>query len=79
MASDFYDCGLTLAQIERMLDETGFDYENIGVPAMRATFGIEDRRDGCADCCGRIPDRVLRRFDPLVPTLIYRLGKQNNA
>jgi ubiquinone/menaquinone biosynthesis C-methylase UbiE len=72
----FYDCEpLTLGQIEAMLTETGFAYENIGVRAIRATLDIERPRGWLHALLKRIPDRALARFDALVPTLIYRLRR----
>jgi SAM-dependent methyltransferase len=72
----FYDCEpLALAEIERMLAETGFGYENIGVAAIRATLDIEGSRAWLHALLRRVPDRVLAGVAPAVPTLIYRLHR----
>ncbi|HEX5122733.1 MAG TPA: methyltransferase domain-containing protein [Rhodanobacteraceae bacterium] len=72
----FYDCEpLTLAEIEGMLAETGFAYENIGVPAIRATLDIEGSRGLLGSVLRRVPDRALAMLAPAAPTLIYRLRK----
>jgi len=72
----FYDCEpLTLGEIERMLAETGFAYENIGVPAIRATLDIEGSHGSFRALLRRIPERALASLAPAVPTLIYRLHR----
>ena len=70
----FYDCEpLTLGEIEGMLADTGFAYENLGVPAIRATLDIEGAHGFLRSLLRAIPDRVLAGFASVVPTLIYRI------
>jgi SAM-dependent methyltransferase len=72
----FYDCEpLTMRIVERMLGETGLRYENICIPALRATAELEESEGGLASWISRIPDRALTHVRGIVPTLIYRFRR----
>jgi ubiquinone/menaquinone biosynthesis C-methylase UbiE len=67
-----YDCKpLRLGQLERLLDATGFRYQNLCVPALRATLNIEGAQSQLQKWVARVPDAVWSRMLPLIPTLIY--------
>ena len=69
-----YDCEpLTLPELERFLAGAGFAHENLGVPALRELFRIEGTRTLAQKLVARLPDTLLRKLDPVNPTLIYRV------
>lgn len=70
-----YDCEpLQMRQLERMLATAGFQYRNLCIEAMRATFEIERPRSFGAHVLHRIPDALLRPLRRIIPTLIYSLS-----
>ena len=69
----FYDCEpLMQRELERMLDETGLDADNIGFDALRATVELEKDAGFLAASLAKLPDAALAPLSGLVPTLIYR-------
>lgn len=73
---DFYDCEpLEKNELETMLRSTGLNYENICIKALKKTFIIEkpDSLTGKFFCA--IPNFIFIPFISLIPTLIYRLVK----
>jgi SAM-dependent methyltransferase len=69
----FYDCEpLMQRELERMLDESELDADNIGFDALRATVEIEKDAGVVAASLAKLPDAALRPLSSLVPTLIYR-------
>ncbi|RJQ70879.1 MAG: class I SAM-dependent methyltransferase [Desulfobacteraceae bacterium] len=72
----YYDCEpLSLNKIERLLDETGFRYENLCTRALRETIELEGRQGLAETLISKISDRVFERLLPLMPTLIYRIER----
>lgn len=72
----FYDCEpLQMRQLERMLDASGFRYQNLCVEAWRATFEIERPRAISARVLRIVPDACLRLLRRIIPTLIYRIER----
>ncbi len=72
-----YDCNpLTVSVLERLLQETGFSYRNLGGKALRETLAIEGDKGIIPHIAASLPDRLLERFAPLIPTLIYRLERK---
>lgn len=73
---DEYDVEpLDATAIEKMLAEAGFVTSRLGVRAIRETLSREEGLSPFARLASRIPDRVLRSVEPLLPTLIYQLHK----
>jgi SAM-dependent methyltransferase len=73
---DEYDVEpLDATTIEKMLAEAGFVTSRLGVQAIRETLSSERGLSSIARLASRVPDRVLRRVEPLLPTLIYQLHK----
>jgi len=71
---DFYDCEPpSLKELERMLAEASFNFENISVPATRITFELEKPYSLANKILRKLPDVVLNPFKPIIPTLIYKL------
>jgi SAM-dependent methyltransferase len=70
---NFYDCEpLQLGQLERLLEDSGFEYDNLCVPALRATFEIERPEAVTTAMLRRTPDVFVALFRRIIPTLIYR-------
>lgn len=71
----FYDCEpLTLPQAHHLFQESGLDYENIGVAALRAMLALEYPPNSLLNrVFSRIPDSLIRTFGFLLPTLIFRI------
>lgn len=68
-----YDCEpLQMRQLEQLLTDAGFQYRNLCVEALRATFEIERTRTITAQVLRRVPDGVFRPLRKIIPTLIYR-------
>lgn len=68
----FYDCEpLQIRQLEGFLEGSGFRHSNRGVDALRATFEIERPDSAGARFLRRLPDALLKPFEPLIPTHIY--------
>lgn len=61
--------------VEEMLATAGFRASRLGVQAMRLTLDIERGGSLLARGVRHIPDGVLRIFEPLLPTLTYRLER----
>lgn len=71
-----YDCEpLTMPEVDGLLAATGFEYENVGVAALRETFRIEGTRTFLQKLVARCPDGFLKRLDWLNPTLVYVLRR----
>ncbi len=70
----YYDCNpFTLGALERLLQESGFKYRNLGRQALRETLVIEGDKGRLAKMIANLPDRALDHLAPVIPTLIYRL------
>jgi len=76
---EYYDCEPPgPGQLEQMLRETGFEFDNLFVPAVRATFDIEQERYSKLHyLTGLLPDSVLKIFSRASPTLIYLVSSGN--
>jgi SAM-dependent methyltransferase len=75
-----YDCEpLGIRTLEDMFRRTGLRFRRLGVEALRATLDLE-HPDSPATAFGRrLPTGLLRPLEPLLPTLIYRLGRAQPA
>lgn len=72
----FYDCEpLQLRQLERMLRQAGFQFENKSVQAWRETFEIERPNAAATRWLRAAPDAPLNALRHIIPTLVYRLAK----
>lgn len=72
----FYDCEpLELKQLENMLKDTGFLFQNLSIEATKATFNIEKPNAQITKLINKVPNSLLAIFKPIIPTLIYRLNK----
>jgi SAM-dependent methyltransferase len=71
-----YDCEpLSIRELESMLRRTNLRSRRMGVEALRATLDIEHPRSLLTRLARRLPDRLLRAMNPLLPTLIVRLAQ----
>jgi SAM-dependent methyltransferase len=77
----FYDCEpLRLPEAERLLRESGFDYENVGVAALRLTLELEHApQSKLRRFFDRLPDGLIHLADRIIPTLIYRFRRNLGA
>lgn len=75
---DFYDCKpLQLHELETMLDRSGVRYQNLCVEGWRATLDIERPTHLGTRLLTKVPDAILRLFNPVNPTLIYQIGRMD--
>jgi len=75
-----YDCEpLPLGRLERLLDDTGFRYQNMCTQALRETLALEGGKGVPVSVIARLPNHVLDRLACAIPTLIYRLERQAAA
>lgn len=73
---EFYDCEpLEMRQLERMLDAAQLRHTNLCIEALRQTFAIERPETRATDWLHHIPDVLLKPLRPIIPTLIYRLER----
>lgn len=73
---EVYDCEpLQMRQLELLLRDSGFEYRNLCIDAMRMTFAIERPDSIGARLLRRVPDRVLQPLHRIIPTLIYRFSR----
>lgn len=73
---DFYDCEpLEMRQLERMLAASNLAYRNLCVEGWRATFEIERPGRLATRLLALLPDALLVPLRPIIPTLIYRIGR----
>lgn len=69
-----YDCEpLSLRELEQLLEQAGFEYQNLCTRAMRETMAIELHHGMFATAVGKFPDYILGWLSFANPTLIYRL------
>lgn len=74
---DFYDCEpLEMGELEGLLQSANLAYENISIAGARAVFDIEHPRKWSTRLLSATPDPLLLPLKSIIPTLIYRLGKQ---
>ena len=72
---ELYDCEpLQLVQLETLLAGAGFQYRNLCIRALRATFEIERPQASATRFLRHVPDVVLVPLQRVIPTLIYRLS-----
>lgn len=70
----FYDCEpLTTLEIVSLARRSGFVPENVSSRAFRVTLDIEGDKGWLARVISRVPDRLLERMAPAMPTHIYLL------
>lgn len=70
---DVYDCEpLQIGQLEQLLKSAGFEYQNVCIDALRATFDIEHPRSRADRILRAIPDWLLVPWRRIIPTLIYK-------
>lgn len=70
-----YDCEpLTERKLETLLRDAKFAYRNLCVEAFRRTLEIEDHLGFPAVTASRLPDSLLAKMTPIIPTLIYQLS-----
>ncbi|HEY0197175.1 MAG TPA: class I SAM-dependent methyltransferase [Rhodanobacter sp.] len=75
-----YDCEpLQVGQLEERLQVAGFEYRNICVNALRATFDIERPDSAAAYVLRRIPDRAFLPLRRVIPTLIYKFYRPQQS
>ena len=71
-----YDCKpLSIGQLEALLAAAGFSFQNLCIPAVRATLAIEKTKSCMQRWIAYVPDAAWNRMLPLIPTLIYRLQR----
>lgn len=71
-----YDCEpLQMQQLEHLLVDAGFQYRNLCISALRATFEIERSQTRTVQILRHIPDGVFRPLRRIIPTLIYRFWR----
>lgn len=76
----FYDCEpLQMRPLERMLETAGFRARNLCVAALRETFEIEHPDSRIARLLRRIPDGMLQPLQRIIPTLIYRIERNQTT
>jgi SAM-dependent methyltransferase len=70
---EVYDCEpLQMVQLQRLLAGAGFEYRNLCIDALRATFEIEHPYSAATSVLRGIPDGLLMPWRRIIPTLIYR-------
>lgn len=68
-----YDCEpLQMGELESLLTDEGFQYRNISVRALRATFDIEYPESIATRFLRHVPDRFFISLQRVIPTLIYQ-------
>jgi SAM-dependent methyltransferase len=69
-----YDCEpLTKSEVDELLHEAGFAFENLCVAAIRHTLSLErSSYSTLRPLLNVIPDRALESLKHVIPTLIYR-------
>jgi SAM-dependent methyltransferase len=73
---DFYDCEpLAVRELEALLRETEFRYDNLCVPSVRATVDIELSGTLAGRAVTAMPDGLISAFRGLIPTLIFRFER----
>lgn len=74
-----YDCEpLQLWQLQDYLASAGLSGSNVCIDALRALYEIEKPRCVIGRIIRRVPDRILRPFHPIIPTLIYRFRRSTD-
>ncbi|MEH6671182.1 class I SAM-dependent methyltransferase [Halopseudomonas sp.] len=75
---NFYDCEpLEMRELENMLECISMNYTNLSIEGSRATFEIEHSGKLSTKILAAIPDALLKPLRPLIPTLIYRIGRSD--
>lgn len=75
-----YDCRpLRLPQLERMLDASGLRAQNVCVAALREVLAIERPGSLPQRLLARVPDGWLQPWRGAIPTLIYRIERDDAA
>jgi Methylase involved in ubiquinone/menaquinone biosynthesis len=73
---EVYDCEpLRMGQLERLLDDAGFQHRNLCINALRATLEIEQAQTVVAQILRHVPDGALTPLRRIIPTLIYRFSR----
>jgi hypothetical protein len=73
-----YDCEpLTVRELEALFAEARLAAANETVRALRETLANQGARSWSRRCNGRMPDAVWQRLLPIIPTLVYRFGRQS--
>lgn len=71
-----YDCEpLTLRALDAMLELTGFVWRHLELEALQVTLEIEGAAGLVWRIAGCLPDWLLRRARPVIPTLICRIER----
>lgn len=76
-----YDCEpLSLAKAEGLFRDAGLAFENLTVPALRKTLDLEGQRRSLSHWLARrLPDRLALPLVGLIPTLIFRLWRDEGC
>jgi hypothetical protein len=75
-----YDCRpLRLPQLERMLAASGLRAGNLCVAALREVLAIERPGSAAQRLLARVPDGLLQPWRAAIPTLIYRIERDDAA
>lgn len=73
---DVYDCApLQLGQLEALLTDAGFRFQNLCIDALRSMLEIERPQSLLNYYLRCVPDGLLRPWRRLFPTLIYALSR----
>lgn len=72
-----YDCKpLEMHEVESKLKSANLGFENISVKALRVIFEIEGKNGVLQKIAAGMPNWLLSMFNPIIPTLIYKLLKK---
>lgn len=72
---EYYDCRpLTMCEMESMLMQSGFDYNNICAPALGVLFDIEGARGMTQKILQMTSRSFWERLNSIMPTLIYKIS-----
>lgn len=71
-----YDCEpLSLSELDQMLLDGGFEWQHVEVNALRETIAIEGSQGAVVRLVSAMPDSLIERLRPIIPTLICILRK----
>lgn len=71
-----YDCEpLTVGVLESLLADVGYTYRNMGTRALREMLAVEGTGPWLAKLGAKMPNAILDRLGPIIPTLVYQLRK----